>query len=243
LATLAATPLLDVDGLNTYYGDSHVLHDVHFQVAEGRLLALLGRNGAGKSTTIHSVVGFLSARSGRIGYAGSEIQASTPEAISRAGVALVPQGRRIFGSLTVRENLDVASRKDTPAGRRVWTRAAVTEIFPRLKERQNQVAASLSGGEQQMLAIARALMTNPRLLLLDEPSEGLAPQIVREVQNVLQTLKSQISIVLVEQNLALALDLADDVLLLDNGRVVFAGPRTAFMARQGELQRAHLGVA
>jgi branched-chain amino acid transport system ATP-binding protein len=237
------TPLLEVDGLNAYYGDSHVLHDVRCRVAEGRLLALLGRNGAGKSTTMHSIVGFLPARSGHIRYAGSEIQAATPEAISRAGVALVPQGRRIFGSLTVRENLEVAARKDAPGGRRVWTRDAVTEIFPRLKERQHQVAASLSGGEQQMLAIGRALMTNPQLLLLDEPSEGLAPQIVREVQNVLQTLKSQISIVLVEQNLALALDLADDVLLLDNGRVVFAGPRTAFMARQGELQRAHLGVA
>jgi branched-chain amino acid transport system ATP-binding protein len=244
LATDAClTPLLEVDGLNAFYGESHVLHDIRWQVAEGRLLALLGRNGAGKSTTIHSIVGFLPARAGRIRYAGSEIQARTPEAISRAGVALVPQGRRIFGSLTVRENLDVASRKHTPAGRRVWTREAVTEIFPRLKERQNQVASSLSGGEQQMLAIGRALMTNPRLLLLDEPSEGLAPQIVREVQNVLQALKSQISIVLVEQNLALALDLADDVVLLDNGRVVFAGPREGFVARQTELQQQHLGVA
>jgi branched-chain amino acid transport system ATP-binding protein len=243
LGTEASSPLLDVDGLNAYYGDSHVLHDIRFQVAEGRLLTLLGRNGAGKSTTIHSIVGFLPARGGHIRYAGSEIQAATPEAISRAGVALVPQGRRIFGSLTVRENLDVAARRDTPAGRRVWSRESVTEIFPRLKERQNQVASSLSGGEQQMLAIARALMTNPRLLLLDEPSEGLAPQIVREVENVLLALKSQISIVLVEQNLALALDLADDVVLLDNGRVVFAGPREAFVARQGELQQQHLGVA
>jgi branched-chain amino acid transport system ATP-binding protein len=237
------TALLDMDGLNAYYGDSHVLHDIRWQMAEGRLMALLGRNGAGKSTSIHAIVGFLPARSGCIRYAGQEIQAATPEAISRAGVALVPQGRRIFGSLTVRENLDVAARQATPAGRRVWTRDAVTEIFPRLKERQHQVAASLSGGEQQMLAIGRALMTNPRLLLLDEPSEGLAPQIVREVQNVLQALKSQISIVLVEQNLALALDLADDVVLLDNGRVVFAGPRADFVARQAELQRQHLGVA
>jgi branched-chain amino acid transport system ATP-binding protein len=235
-------PLLAVEALNAYYGDSHVLHDISWQLSEGRLLALLGRNGAGKSTTIHSIVGFLPARGGRIQLAGSEISAASPEAISRAGVALVPQGRRIFGSLTVRENLEVAARKDTPAGRRVWTREAVTAIFPRLKERQNQVASSLSGGEQQMLAIARALMTNPRLLLLDEPSEGLAPQIVREVQAVLQTLKSEVSIVLVEQNLTLALALADDVVLLDNGRVVFAGTRDEFVARQTDLQQ-HLGVA
>jgi branched-chain amino acid transport system ATP-binding protein len=236
------TPLLAIEALNAYYGDSHVLQDMAWQLHEGRLLALLGRNGAGKSTTIHTIVGFMASRGGQIRLAGAPITAASPEAISRAGVALVPQGRRIFGSLTVRENLEVAARRDTPAGRRVWTREAVNAIFPRLKERQSQVASSLSGGEQQMLAIGRALMTNPRLLLLDEPSEGLAPQIVREVQTVLQTLKSEVSIVLVEQNLTLALALADDVVLLDNGRVVFAGLRDAFVAQQGELQQ-HLGVA
>jgi branched-chain amino acid transport system ATP-binding protein len=237
-----STPLLAVDALNACYGDSHVLHDVSWRLEEGRLLALLGRNGAGKSTTIHSIVGFLPARSGSIRLAGNEISAASPEAISGAGVALVPQGRRIFGSLTVRENLEVAARRDAPAGRRIWTRDAVYAVFPRLKERRNQVASSLSGGEQQMLAIGRALMTSPRLLLLDEPSEGLAPQIVREVQTVLQSLKNEVSIVLVEQNLGLALTLADDVVLLDNGRVVFVGPRDAFVARQADLQQ-HLGVA
>ena len=236
-----ATELLAVDALNVFYGDSHVLHDVDMHLAEGRLLALLGRNGAGKSTAIHAIVGFLPARSGTVRLAGAPIQNTASESISRAGVALVPQGRRIFASLTVRENLDVAMRASTPAGRRLWSRDDVNNIFPRLKERQHQVAGSLSGGEQQMLAIGRALMTSPRLLLLDEPSEGLAPQIVHEVQQVLLTLKKELSIVLVEQNLALAMALADDVVLLDTGRVVFAGTREAFVAAQPTLQGA-LGV-
>jgi len=238
-----ATDLLTLDRLNVFYGDSHVLHDVSWRLQEGRLLALLGRNGAGKSTTIHTLVGFLPARSGTVTLAGVPIQNTSPEAISRAGVALVPQGRRIFGSLTVRENLDVATRRTAGApGGRLWTREEVNQIFPRLKERQHQIASSLSGGELQMLAIGRALMTSPRLLLLDEPSEGLAPQIVHEVQQVLQGLKQQVSIVLVEQNLGLALALADDVVLLDTGRVVFAGTREAFTEQQPALQ-AHLGVA
>jgi branched-chain amino acid transport system ATP-binding protein len=237
-----ATELLALDRVNVLYGDSHVLNDVSWRLDEGRLLALLGRNGAGKSTTINACVGFLPVRSGSIRLAGSDIAGASPEAISRAGVALVPQGRRIFPSLSVRENLEVASRRSTRSGASAWTLASVTDVFPRLKERQHQIAASLSGGEQQMLAIGRALMTNPRLLLLDEPSEGLAPQIVREVQEVLRELKAQVSIVLVEQNLALALALADDVVLLDTGRVVFAGSRETFLERQSALQ-SHLGVS
>jgi branched-chain amino acid transport system ATP-binding protein len=236
-----ATELLALDRVNAYYGDSHVLHDVSCRLEEGRLLALLGRNGAGKTTTIASIVGFLPARAGTVRLDGAEIQAAPPEAISRAGVALVPQGRRIFGSLTVRENLDVAARRSAPAGRRLWAREDVYGIFPRLKERHQQVASSLSGGEQQMLAIGRALMTSPRLLLLDEPSEGLAPQIVHEVKTVLEALKGQVTIVLVEQNLGLAMALADDVVLLDTGRVVFAGDSHAFGAEQDRLQ-AHLSV-
>jgi branched-chain amino acid transport system ATP-binding protein len=236
-----ATDLLALDRLNVYYGDSHVLHDVSWRLQAGRLLALLGRNGAGKSTTIHSIIGFLPTRSGAVRLDGLDIQNTAPELISRAGVGLVPQGRRIFGSLTVRENLDVAARRTPAGGGRVWTREDVNQVFPRLKERQHQVASSLSGGELQMLAIGRALMTSPRLLLLDEPSEGLAPQIVHEVQQVLQELKQQVSIVLVEQNLGLAMTLADDVVLLDTGRVVFAGTRKAFDERSDELQ-VHLGV-
>jgi branched-chain amino acid transport system ATP-binding protein len=242
LATSAPVPLLALDRLNAFYGDSHVLHDVSWRLDEGRLLALLGRNGAGKSTAIHSIVGFLPPRSGSVQLAGVEIRTASPESISQAGVALVPQGRRIFGSLTVKENLDVAARRTAPAGRRLWTRDDINRIFPRLKERQHQIAASLSGGEQQMLAIGRALMTSPRLLLLDEPSEGLAPQIVHEVKVVLEALKSEVSIVLVEQNLGLAMSLADDVVLLDTGRVVFSGTRESFAAQQATLQ-SYLAVA
>lgn len=236
-----ATSLLSVDRINAFYGDSHVLHDVSLDVSPGRLLALLGRNGAGKSTCMHAVVGFLPPRSGRIRIGERELQGAAPEAICRHGVGFVPQGRRIFPTLTVRENLDVAARRGAQAGGKRWTREDVQQIFPRLKERENQLAGSLSGGEQQMLAVGRALMTSPRVLLLDEPSEGLAPQIVRELGNVLADLKKDISILLVEQNLGLAMKLADDVVLLNTGRVVFSGTREAFEQRQPELQR-HLGV-
>ena len=153
----------------------------------------------------------------------------------------MPQGRRIFGRVTVKENLDVAARPAAASSKRHWARDDVYGIFPRLKERQNQLASSLSGGEQQMLAIGRGLMTNPRVLLLDEPSEGLAPQIVREVGNVLMTLKAHISIVLVEQNLGLAMKVADDVVLLNTGRVVCSGTRETFEEQQAELH-GHLGV-
>jgi branched-chain amino acid transport system ATP-binding protein len=236
-----ATSLLSLDRVNAYYGESHVLHDVSLQLREGRLLALLGRNGAGKTTCISSIIGFLPPRSGQITLAGMPIARLAPEDICRAGVGLVPQGRRVFASLSVKENLDVAARPAAAGSKRAWNRDAVCEIFPRLKERQQQLAGSLSGGEQQMLAIGRALMTNPRLLLLDEPSEGLAPQIVREVGQVLASLKEQVSILLVEQNLGLALTVADDVVLLKTGRVVFAGTCEAFLGQQDELN-SHLGV-
>jgi len=237
-----ATSLLALDRINAFYGDSHVLHDVSLELSPGRLLALLGRNGAGKSTCMHAVVGFLPPRSGRIRIGERELQGATPEAVCRQGVGFVPQGRRIFPTLTVRENLEVAARRAAPAaGAKRWTRQDVQQIFPRLREREKQLAGSLSGGEQQMLAVGRALMTSPRVLLLDEPSEGLAPLIVRELGDVLADLKKQISILLVEQNLGLAMKLADDVVLLNTGRVVFSGTRQEFEQRQGELQR-HLGV-
>jgi branched-chain amino acid transport system ATP-binding protein len=236
-----ARDLLTLDNINAFYGDSHVLHDLSLNLQEGRVLALLGRNGAGKSTCISSIIGFLPVRSGAIALDGVAIEKLSPEAICRAGIGLVPQGRRVFGSLTVKENLDVAARPAAPSSQRHWARGDVYGIFPRLKERQNQIASSLSGGEQQMLAIGRALMTNPKVLLMDEPSEGLAPQIVREVGQVLSTLKAHMSIVLVEQNLGLAMKVADDVVLLNTGRVVFSGTRESFQAQQATLH-AHLGV-
>jgi branched-chain amino acid transport system ATP-binding protein len=243
LATSLGTSdaLLSLERVNAYYGDSHVLRDVNLELREGRLLALLGRNGAGKTTCISSIIGFLPPRSGRITLAGRSIEKLAPERICRAGVGLVPQGRRIFGSLTVRENLEVAARDAAAGSAKVWQRDDVCQIFPRLKERQNQLAGSLSGGEQQMLAIGRGLMTNPKVLLLDEPSEGLAPLIVHEVGQVLAQLKGHVSMVLVEQNLGLALSVADDVVLLSTGRVVFAGPREAFVEQQASLH-AHLGI-
>lgn len=236
-----ATSLLSLERVNTFYGDSHVLHDVSLDLQEGRLLALLGRNGAGKSTCISSIIGFLPPRSGTIRFDRLAIEKMSPELICRAGMGLVPQGRRIFGSLSVKENLEVAARPATASSTQIWTRTEVNNLFPGLKARQNQLASSLSGGEQQMLAIGRALMTNPRVLLLDEPSEGLAPQIVREVGNVLMALKNHVSIVLVEQNLGLAMKVADDVVLLNTGRVVFSGTRETFETRQSELH-CHLGI-
>ena len=231
-----------VDGLDVYYGDSHVLHGVSWSTASARVTALLGRNGAGKSTTVQSIVGLLPPRRGRVVYRGRELQRASPEAISHSGVAFVPQGRRVFASLSVRENLDVAARRHVPAGRRTWRREDVLRIFPRLGERLGHAAQNLSGGEQQMLAIGRALMTCPSLLLLDEPSEGLAPQIVHELQQVIASLREHMAVVLVEQNLGLALELADDVVVLDTGRVVFSGTCAQFESSQEQLQ-AHLSVA
>ncbi|MFL5392402.1 MAG: ABC transporter ATP-binding protein [Myxococcales bacterium] len=207
-------------GVNAFYGDSHALHDVSFCLREGSVLALLGRNGAGKTTCIHSIIGFLPIRTGEIRFFGEPISSLPPEAIARKGIGLVPQGRRIFASLTVRENLIVGARPGA-----AWSLAEVLKTFPRLSERQGQTAGSLSGGEQQMLAIGRALMTNPRVLLLDEPSEGLAPAIVHEVGRILARLRaSGLSILLVEQNTKLALGLADEVVTLNSGRVAYDGP-------------------
>lgn len=233
------TDLLSIRSVNAYYGDSHVLHDVSFSLRDGQVLVLLGRNGAGKTTCISTIVGFLPIESGKIDFCGNEIQNRTPEHICGLGIGLVPQGRRVFGSLSVEENLEVAS-KAVAVGKR-WTRDDVYAVFPRLRERRRHLARDLSGGEQQMLAIGRALMTCPRVLLLDEPSEGLAPQVVHEVGNVLSELKSQVSIILVEQNLGLALKLADDVALLSTGRMVFFGTADEFRAQQDSLQ-SHLGV-
>jgi branched-chain amino acid transport system ATP-binding protein len=224
--------------VDALYGESHVLHGVSFTLGEGRVLALLGRNGAGKTTSMNTVIGFLRPRSGSVRLFGEPVEHLAPDAISRKGIGLVPQGRRVFPRLTVRENLVVAYQKRRGA----WSLERVFDLFPRLRERQTQDAGSLSGGEQQMLAIARALMGNPRVLLLDEPSEGLAPLIVAEVGRTIARLKSEgQSIVLVEQNIQLAFSLADDVVILNTGRVAFSGPVDEVRSNEALITQ-HLGV-
>ena len=236
-----ATEALTLTGVDALYGDSHVLHGVAFSLSAGRVLALLGRNGAGKTTCMNAIIGFLPPRRGSVRLFGEPIERLSPEAISRRGVGFVPQGRRIFSTLTVRENLLVSHQRRRGIAH-PWTLERVIELFPRLKERQQQIAGSLSGGEQQMLAIGRALMGNPRVLLMDEPSEGLAPLIVAEVGRTIERLKAEgQSIVLVEQNIRLALALADDVVLLNTGRVVFSGGVEAARS-DGALLVQHLGI-
>ena len=233
---------LEMRRVNALYSDSHVLHDVSLALGEGRLLALLGRNGAGKTTCINAIIGFVPPRDGAVRLFGEPIERRVPEAIARLGVGLVPQGRRVFASLTVEENLSVAARPPRDSATRTWTVSDAFNAFPRLGERRRQPAGLLSGGEQQMLAIARALVSNPRLLLLDEPSEGLAPLIVHEVGQTLLRLKAEgYSILLVEQNTTLALKVADDVAILNTGRIVFCGTAGEARARP-ELLQQNLGV-
>ena len=218
-----ASDALFIEGLNAWYGDSHVLQDVSFCLPEGQILALLGRNGAGKSTCVMSIMGLVARRAGGVRLFDEPVAGLSPENLSRRGVGLVPQGRRIFPTLTVRENLVVA-KQPPRAGRAAWSLERIYDLFPRLRERERQLAGSLSGGEQQMLAIGRALMGNPRVLLLDEPSEGLAPLIVAEVGRTIKRLKGEgQSILLVEQNLKVALDLADSAAILTTGRCVYSG--------------------
>jgi branched-chain amino acid transport system ATP-binding protein len=237
-----ASDALVLHEVDAFYGDSHVLHGVSLRLAEGHLLGLLGRNGAGKSTTLSVTVGLLPPRRGGVSVYGRPVAGRAPEAIAAQGVALVPQGRRVFRSLSVRENLAVAGRTPRDGRATAWTLDTVYGVFPRLRERHRQMAGSLSGGEQQMLAIGRALMSNPRVLLMDEPSEGLAPQIVAEVMATIRALKAQgLSIVLVEQNARLVFEVADDVVILNSGRVVFAGS-TAELTATGVDLRQHLGI-
>jgi branched-chain amino acid transport system ATP-binding protein len=236
-----APDALSLTNLHAFYGDSHILHGVSFSLPPGGVLALLGRNGAGKTTCISSIIGFLKPREGRIQLFGEPIEGLSPERISHLGIGLVPQGRRIFASLTVRENLLVAQQRRTPSTNR-WNVDRIYDLFPRLRERHAQFAGTLSGGEQQMLSIGRALMGNPRVLLLDEPSEGLAPLIVAEVGRTIRRLKGEgQSIVLVEQNRQLALDVADRAVILNTGRCVFSG-EAAQLVNDEELIAQHLGV-
>jgi branched-chain amino acid transport system ATP-binding protein len=233
---------LSLNEVDAYYGDSHVLAKVSFAAGEGRLLGLLGRNGAGKTTCMNVTVGLVPARRGIVEVFGQPVHRLPPEQIAARGVALVPQGRRIFKSLTVRENLIVAARKPARGGAAAWTLDTVFQTFPRLSERRSQMAAHLSGGEQQMLAIGRALMSNPRVLLMDEPSEGLAPQIVAEVMATIRRLKeSGLSIVLVEQNPNLVFDVADEVVILNSGRVAVIDAAANLKGGAVDL-RQHLGI-
>jgi branched-chain amino acid transport system ATP-binding protein len=238
-----ANEALALGGIDAFYGDSHVLHGVSFALGEARLLGLLGRNGAGKSTCMNVAMGLLRPRGGEVRLFGEDVTGKAPEDLSWRGVALVPQGRRIFRSLTVAENLMVAARRPAGNGAHApWDFNRVTAAFPRLQERSRQIAGYLSGGEQQMLAIGRALMSNPRVLLMDEPSEGLAPQIVAEVMATIRRLKEQgLSIILVEQNAKLVFDIADDIVILNSGRVAVADTKE-HLVKQGLDLHQHLGI-
>lgn len=231
--------MLELRDIHTYYGDSYVLQGVSLTVEPGEVVTLLGRNGVGKTTMIRSIVGFTPARRGAILYKGEDITHEPTYLIARRGVGLVPQGRRTFGSLTVVEQLTLGADAGAGGG---WTLDRVYELFPRLKERRRQRAKTLSGGEQSMLAIARALMTNPDLLLMDEPTEGLAPLLVAQVAETIVMLKNQEqSILLVEQDLSLALEVADRIYVMSKGAIVFEGRPEEFRDRD-DIQSRYLGV-
>ena len=230
--------LLEVSSLNSYYGDSHILFDVALRVERNEVVALLGRNGAGKSTALKSLMGVVTPRAGSIRLDGTEITGRKSHAIARSGMQLVHEDRRIFGSLDVEENLVLAGLS---APRR-WPLDRIYEMFPRLKDRRGSRGTDLSGGEQQMLAIARALVRDPKILLLDEPFEGLAPIIVRDLMKVCRDLASAgQTIVLVEQNLAATLALAQRVYIINNGHIAHEGPAQEIKAKPDILQR-YLGV-
>jgi branched-chain amino acid transport system ATP-binding protein len=233
--------LLEIEALQTFYGKSHVLRDVSFTVPAGEITVLLGRNGAGKTTTLRSIMGLTPPRGGAVRFKGQDITGQPPHRAFRLGVGYVPEGRQIFPHLDVGENLRLASR---PAGDGTgWTLDRIFEYFPILRERWRQRGRSLSGGEQQMLAIARALAGNPELLMLDEPSQGLAPRLVRELETLMVRLKGEgVTILLVEQNARMALGISDRVLVLGKGAVVFAGPVAEFRRREAELKGRYLSV-
>jgi branched-chain amino acid transport system ATP-binding protein len=223
---------LTAEGLNTYYGKSHILHDVSMSVAEGRITTVLGRNGAGKSTTLRSLVGLTPPRSGRVTLFGQDVTGQPPYRIAAAGVGYVPEGRRVFANLTVDENLRVPLERPGP-----YTIDRVYDLFPRLRERAANLGRQLSGGEQEMLSIARALLLNPRLLILDEPSQGLAPLIVREVFRIVARMRDEgISVLLVEQNVRMSLEISDDAYVLENGQMVYSGSAAALRGDEARIQ-------
>jgi branched-chain amino acid transport system ATP-binding protein len=230
--------LLEVSGLNSYYGDSHILFDVSLRVERNEVVALLGRNGAGKSTTLKSLMGVVQPRAGKVIFDGVDVAGRKSHTIAQAGMQLVHEERRIFGSLNVEENLVLAGL----TARNKWPLERIYEMFPRLEERRASRGTDLSGGEQQMLAIARALIRDPKIILLDEPFEGLAPVIVRDLLEACRKLVAAgQTIVLVEQNLAATLTLADRAYIINNGHIMHEGPAREIKARPEVLQR-HLGV-
>jgi len=223
---------LTAEGLNTYYGKSHILHDVGLTVAEGQITTLLGRNGAGKTTTLRSLVGLTPPRSGRVTLFGHDITGLPPYRIAASGVGYVPEGRRVFANLTVDENLRVPIERPGP-----FTIDRVYQLFPRLGERRQNLGRQLSGGEQEMLSIGRALLLNPRLLILDEPSQGLAPLIVKEVFRIVAQMRIEgISVLLVEQNVRMSLDISDHAYVLENGQMVYSGPAADLRADETRIQ-------
>ena len=230
--------VLVAEGLHTYYGKSHILHGIGLEVREGEIVTLLGRNGAGKTTTLRSLMGLTPAREGVVRIFGRATTDWPPYRIAGLGVGFVPEGRRIFPNLTVEENLKVPADRPGP-----WTIARIFELFPRLRQRRTNKGRQLSGGEQEMLSISRALLLNPKLLLLDEPSQGLAPLIVQEVFKVVASARREgISVLLVEQNVRAAVEIADRAYVLDDGRVVYSGPAAAF-AKDEERVRALAGAS
>ncbi|PZX34669.1 high-affinity branched-chain amino acid transport protein (ABC superfamily, atp_bind) [Cupriavidus phytorum] len=229
--------MLDVQEIHGYYGKSHVLQGVSLAVGEGELVTLLGRNGAGKSTTLKAIAGVVQPKGGRVIFRGKEVAGLAPHRIAAEGLCLVPEHRGIFKLLTVEENLKLAARRDSP-----WQLQDIYRIFPRLRERRGNGGAQLSGGEQQMLAIGRAMMNHPRLLMLDEPVEGLAPVIVEEIVAQLKVIKAAgVPILLVEQNLEVCTQLADRHVIIEQGRVVYTGSNDAFRADEAVKDR-YLGV-
>ncbi|AZG14698.1 MULTISPECIES: ABC transporter ATP-binding protein [Cupriavidus] len=235
------TPIIDASGLNAWYGSSHVLRGIDFHVNAGETVGLLGRNGMGKSTLLRTLLGHVREREGKIHVAGREMSRARPHEVARLGIAYVPEGRGIFPNLSVRENLLMAARPGCN-GRRDWDEARVLDLFPRLKERLGHGGQQLSGGEQQMLSIGRALMTNPDCLILDEATEGLAPRIVHEIWNVIATVRGTgIASIVVDRNYRAVLAHADRVVVLEKGLVVMAGPAAQLAAAPAALDR-YLGV-
>jgi branched-chain amino acid transport system ATP-binding protein len=223
---------LEADTLQTYYGKSHILHGVSLKVAEGKITALLGRNGAGKTTTLRSLMGLTPAREGRVTIFGKDTTRWPAYRIAASGVGYVPEGRRIFANLSVEENLKVPLEREGK-----WTLERAYELFPRLAERKLSRGRQLSGGEQEMLSIARALLLNPRLLILDEPSQGLAPLVVREVFQIVAQMRGEgISVLLVEQNARMSLEIADHAYVLDDGAIVHSGPASELAADEARVQ-------